>query len=259
MKVVILAGGLGTRISEETKIKPKPMVEIGGMPILWHIMKIYSSYGYNEFIICLGYKGNVIKEFFSQYMLQKSDVTYNFTKETIEFTIHRNEVENWKVTLVETGEHSMTGGRVGRVKPYINDETFMLTYGDGLADIDIRMLVNSHKQHGKYATLTAVQPEGRFGSLDISSTNEINKFIEKPQGDGHWINGGFFVLEPEVFEYIEGDDSVFETDVLPKLAEENQLMSFKHQGFWKPMDTLRDRNQLDELWNTGNPPWKKWS
>lgn len=259
MKVVILAGGFGTRLSEETKVKPKPMVEIGDMPILWHIMKIYSSYGFNEFIICLGYKGHIIKEYFSQYMLKHADVTFDMSNDSYQLNVHRNKVEPWKVTLVETGDNSMTGGRVGRVKPYLNGEAFMLTYGDGVSDVDIAQLVKFHQQHGKMVTLTAVQPEGRFGALDITDTNSINNFMEKPQGDGNWINAGFFVLEPEVFDYISGDSCVFETDVLPKLAQDQQLMAFKHQGFWKPMDTIHDRNKLEEMWSKGNPPWRKWS
>ncbi|ARK29742.1 glucose-1-phosphate cytidylyltransferase [Halalkalibacter krulwichiae] len=256
MKVVILAGGYGTRLSEETKVKPKPMVEIGGMPILWHIMKIYSSYGYRDFVICLGYKGHAIKEFFTQYMLKTADVTINLSDN--QMIIHNKKVEPWKVTLVETGVESMTGGRVARIKPYLDNETFMLTYGDGLSDVNVNKLVAFHKSHGKTATLTAVQPDGRFGSLEIDPINKIRKFEEKPQGDGNWINGGFFVLEPEVFRHIPSDSTVFETDVLPSLAEQDELMAFKHQGFWKPMDTIHDRNTLEELWTKGNPPWRKW-
>ncbi len=259
MKVVILAGGYGTRLSEETKVKPKPLVEIGDMPILWHIMKIYSTYGYNDFVICLGYKGYMIKEFFKDYLLKKADVTFDFSGDQEQIRIHKENIEPWKVTLVETGEKSMTGGRLARVKPYLNNDTFMLTYGDGLSDVNIAKLVKFHKNHGKWATLTAVQPEGRFGSLDLTSENQINKFIEKPRGDGNWINGGFFVLEPNVFDYIHGDASVFETDVLPKLARDQQLMAYKHHQFWKPMDTLNDRNNLEKLWKDGNPPWKKWT
>lgn len=258
MKVVILAGGFGTRISEETKIKPKQMVEIGDMPILWHIMKIYSAYGFNEFVICLGYKGHMIKDFFAQYMLKKADVTFDLSGDSSKYEIHRKNVEPWKVTLVETGAKSMTGGRVARVKPYLNNETFMLTYGDGLSDVNIKKLVEFHRSHGKWATLTAVQPDGRFGSLQINRSNQINSFIEKPQGDGNWINGGFFVLEPQVLDYIDQDSCVFETDVLPKLSGDEQLMAYKHQNFWKPMDTLHDRNTLESLWKTGNPPWRKW-
>ncbi|GAE33085.1 glucose-1-phosphate cytidylyltransferase [Halalkalibacter akibai] len=258
MKVVILAGGFGTRLSEETRLKPKPMVEIGDMPILWHIMKIYSTYGFNEFVICLGYKGHMIKEFFSQYLIKKADVTFDL-KEENEMEIHRKNVEPWKVTLVETGPDSMTGGRLLRVKPYLNNETFMLTYGDGLSNVKISDLVRFHKSHGKLATLTAVQPDGRFGSLDIAKEMNIRRFQEKPQGDGHWVNGGFFVLEPAVLDYLTGDACVFETDALPKLAEDQQLMAYKHQGFWKPMDTLNDRNKLEELWKQGNPPWRMWS
>lgn len=259
MKVVILAGGYGTRLSEETKVKPKPMVEIGGMPILWHIMKIYSFYGFNEFVICLGYKGHIIKDFFATYLMNHSDITFDLTEDKDQLVIHRKHVEPWKVTLVETGEHSMTGGRVARVKPYLNDQSFMLTYGDGLSDVNIEQLVKFHKQHKKAATLTAVQPEGRFGAINISSIDQIQTFEEKPQGDGNWINGGFFVLEPSVLDYISNDTCVFETDVLPRLAEDQKLMAFKHDGFWKPMDTLNDRNKLQALWEKGSPPWRKWS
>ncbi|MFP7298720.1 glucose-1-phosphate cytidylyltransferase [Neobacillus niacini] len=258
MKVVILAGGFGTRLSEETILKPKPLVEIGNMPILWHIMKIYSSYGFNEFIICLGYKGRMIKEYFMNYSLSQADVTIDLSKETQSFVIEKNFIEPWKITFVETGLETMTGGRVKRIQPYIGNQTFMLTYGDGLSNVDILALVEFHKSHRKMATLTAVQPEGRFGSLEIDANNTINNFIEKPQGDGNWVNGGFFVLEPSVFDYIDGDQSVFETDVLPKIAKGNQLVAHKHRGFWKPMDSLNDRKQLESLWNTGNPPWKVW-
>ncbi|WML39504.1 glucose-1-phosphate cytidylyltransferase [Neobacillus sp. OS1-2] len=258
MKIVILAGGFGTRLSEETLKKPKPLVEIGSMPILWHIMKIYSSYGFNDFIICLGYKGQMIKEYFMEYTLNQADVTIDLSNESKSFEIKRKNIEPWKITLVETGLDTMTGGRVKRIQPYIEDQTFMLTYGDGLSNVNILELLEFHKLHGKMATVTAVQPEGRFGSLAISENNTIKEFIEKPQGDGNWINGGFFVLEPAVFHFISGDSSVFETDVLPKVAGEQQLVAYKHHGFWKPMDSLNDRNQLDNLWKTGNPPWKVW-
>lgn len=258
MKVVILAGGYGSRLSEETKVKPKPMVEVGGMPILWHIMKIYSTHGFNEFVICLGYRGHVIKEFFSRYLLNQSDVTFQYYEDSYHLEFHTKNIEPWKVTLVDTGTHSMTGGRLGRIRSYLNDETFMLTYGDGVSDVDISQLVEFHKKHRKWATLTAVQPTGRFGSLDITSNNTVNKFVEKPHGDGGWINGGFFVLEPKVFDYILDDSCVFETDTLSELAGINQLMAFHHQGFWKPMDTVHDRNELEGLWETGNAPWKKW-
>ncbi|SNZ06196.1 glucose-1-phosphate cytidylyltransferase [Persephonella hydrogeniphila] len=255
MKVVILAGGFGTRLSEETDIKPKPMVEIGGKPILWHIMKIYSAYGFNDFIICLGYKGYVIKEYFANYFLHMSDVTIDLKNNQME--IHNVKTEPWKVTLIDTGLNTMTGGRIKRIQPYIENETFMLTYGDGVGNINIRELLEFHKKHGKYATLTAVQPSGRFGALDLND-NEVKAFKEKPKGDGAWINGGFFVLEPKIFDYIEGDETVWERDPLENLAKDGQLMAYKHTGFWKPMDTLRDKRELETLWQSGNPPWKVW-
>ncbi|WP_078555143.1 glucose-1-phosphate cytidylyltransferase [Bacillus alkalicellulosilyticus] len=258
MKVVILAGGYGTRISEETQTKPKPMVEIGGKPILWHIMKIYSSYGFNEFIICLGYKAHVIKDYFASYLLHRADVTFEYTESKSQMTIHQADVESWKVTLVDTGDHSMTGGRIGRIKPFVQNEPFLATYGDGVSDVNIPELVKHHKKHQKLATLTAVQPSGRFGALDITKDQKVDHFIEKPTGDGSWVNGGFFVLEPKVFDYIEDDESVFETDVLPVLSQQGELLAYKHTGFWKPMDTLNDRNQLEKIWNSGNAPWKKW-
>ncbi len=256
MKVVILAGGFGTRLSEETQIKPKPLVEIGGKPILWHIMKIYSAYGFNEFIICLGYKGYMIKEFFANYYLHMTDVTIDFSANVIHY--HRSKCEPWKVTLVDTGLHTQTGGRIKRVSPYIGNETFMLTYGDGVSDVDIKKLVEFHRSHGKYCTITAVKPPGRYGVLNISKDNLVKKFKEKPKGDGAWINGGFYVLEPEIFEYIEGDNTPWEAEPLTKLAEDGQLMAYKHEGFWQCMDTLRDKNYLESLWNSGNPPWKVW-
>ena len=256
MKVVILAGGFGTRLSEETHLKPKPMVEIGGKPILWHIMKIYSSYGFNEFVICLGYKGYVIKEYFSNYFLHQSDVTFNMKDNQME--IHNTHAEDWKVTLVDTGLHTMTGGRVKRVKKYINNETFMLTYGDGVGSVDIAALVKEHKEKGKKLTVTAVQPSGRFGALNLSDSNEVHSFMEKPKGDGAWINGGFFVCEPEVIDYIEDETTVFEKYPLENLAKDNEMIAFKHQGFWKPMDTLRDKKELESLWASGKAPWKKW-
>ncbi len=256
MKVVILAGGFGTRLSEETDIKPKPMVEVGGRPMLWHIMKIYSTYGFNDFVVCLGYKGYVIKEYFANYFLHMSDVTINLKDNNIE--IHSVKAEPWKVTLVDTGLDTMTGGRIKRIRNYIKDETFMLTYGDGVADINIKKLIEFHKKHGKYATVTAVQPSGRFGALDIEREKVIS-FKEKPKGDGTWINGGFFVLEPEIFEYIEGDDTIWEKEPLENLARDGQLMAFKHEGFWKAMDTLRDKRELEALWQSGNPPWKVWN
>lgn len=256
MKVLILAGGLGSRLSEETELKPKPMVQIGGRPILWHIMKIYSHYGYNEFVVLLGYKGYVIKEFFANYFLHQSDVTINMVENNM--TIHNNSTEPWVVTLIDTGDNSMTGGRVKRAKPYINNEPFMLTYGDGVADIDIPKLLDFHKKHGKAITMTSVQPDGRFGSLQISENDSVEKFIEKPQGDGNWINGGFFVCEPKVLDYIDNDATIFEREPLENLAKDNELFAFKHHGFWKPMDTLRDKDYLNQLWNNNQARWKIW-
>lgn len=255
MKVVILAGGLGTRLSEETVLRPKPMVEIGGKPILWHIMKIYSHYGFNDFVICLGFKGYMIKEYFSNYFLHMSDVTFDMTTNSME--VHQKNVEPWRVTLVDTGAESMTGGRVKRVAPYI-DGTFMLTYGDGVANVDIAALVAFHKAHGKEATVTSTQPSGRFGALNMDGAGNVHSFQEKPAGDGSWINGGFFVLEPSVLDRITGDSTVFEKDPLEGLASEGQLVACKHQGFWQPMDTLRDKQQLEELWSGGSAPWKVW-
>ncbi|MDS3859257.1 glucose-1-phosphate cytidylyltransferase [Thermosynechococcaceae cyanobacterium BACA0444] len=257
MKAVILAGGLGTRISEETHLKPKPMVEIGGRPILWHILKIYSNFGIDDFIICCGYKGYVIKEYFANYFLHMSDVTFHMDLNYME--VHRKKAEKWKVTLVDTGDSSMTGGRLKRVQSYVGHETFCFTYGDGLANIDIRELVNFHHQHGRWATLTAVQPPGRYGALQLDEQDGITGFQEKPQGDGGWINGGFFVLEPQVFDLIEGDATVWEQQPLKTLAEKGQLAAYKHQGFWQPMDTLRDKNHLEDLWQTWKAPWKVWS
>ncbi len=256
MKVLILAGGLGSRLSEETELKPKPMVQIGGRPILWHIMKIYSHYGYNEFVVLLGYKGYVIKEFFANYFLHQSDVTINMVENNM--TIHNNSTEPWVVTLIDTGDNSMTGGRVKRAKPYLNNEPFMLTYGDGVADIDIPKLLDFHKKHGKAITMTSVQPDGRFGSLQISENDSVEKFIEKPQGDGNWINGGFFVCEPKVLDYIDNDATIFEREPLENLAKDNELFAFKHHGFWKPMDTLRDKDYLNQLWNNNQAKWKIW-
>ena len=256
MKAVILAGGLGTRLSEETSIKPKPMVEIGGMPILWHIMKMYSHHGINDFVICCGYKGYVIKEYFANYFLHQSDVTFDMRSNIMD--VHHKRAEPWTVTLVDTGENSMTGGRLGRVRKYIeNDEMFCFTYGDGVGDIDIGASIAFHKQHGKAATLTATYPPGRFGALDIREGKVLN-FKEKPKGDGAMINGGFFVLSPKVLGYLGGDDTVWEQAPLQGLAEDGQLMAFEHQGFWQPMDTLRDKHLLEELWATGKAPWKKW-
>lgn len=257
MKVVILAGGYGTRISEETHLKPKPMIEIGDKPILWHIMNYYSQYGFREFIICLGYKGDVIKQYFAHYYLYGSDVTFDFGNKTNEVTIHSRSLDPWKVTLVDTGQDTMTGGRLKKVQKYIGDEPFMLTYGDGLCDLDIGKLVEFHKAHGKWATVTATQPTGRFGALEISSGNEVLGFKEKPQGDGGWVNSGFFVLQPDVFAYIEGAATVWEKEPLEFIAKTGQLRAFHHTGFWHPMDTLRDKNYLEELWQTGKAPWKR--
>jgi len=256
MKVVILAGGLGTRLSEETDIRPKPMVEIGGKPILWHIMKIYSHFGFNEFVICAGYKSHYIKEYFMNYALQKSSVTFDFEKGTT--TYHDSEIEPWKVTIVDTGLESMTGGRIRRIEKYIGNNTFMLTYGDGVADIDIKALLASHKASGKAATLTAVKPVGRFGVIDINTDNSISKFHEKPTDGGVWINGGFFVCEPEIFKLLKSDAEVWEKEPLESLANSNKLNSYKHNGFWRPMDTLKDKNDLNVMWDLGQPDWKTW-
>jgi len=257
LKTVILAGGLGSRLSEETILKPKPMVEIGGKPILWHIMKIYSSYGFNDFVILCGYKGYMIKEYFANYYRHMSDMTVDMKTNTI--IHHKNNAEPWKVTLVDTGLHTMTGGRIKRVKDYIDDETFMLTYGDGVSDVNISELVDYHKKHSKAITMTAVQPEGRFGSLQIDEYEKVKSFQEKPKDDGSWINAGFFVCEPKVLDYISNDDKViFERDPLENLARDNELYTFKHRGFWKPMDTLRDKTQLEEMIDLGIAPWKKW-
>lgn len=260
MKVVILAGGLGTRISEESVVRPKPMVEIGGRPVLWHIMKHYTHYGYNEFIVCCGYKGHMIKEYFADYYMHSSDVTFDFQHGN-RLEIHNNIAEPWKVTLVDTGEKSMTGGRIKRIQKYIPEgEPFMLTYGDGVSDIDISELVQFHRGHGKHATVTAVQPGGRFGVMNIDEgSNVVKSFEEKPKDDGNWISGGFFVLEYAVFDYICSDDMViFEQDVMPEIARNNQMVAYRHKGFWQPMDTLRDKNLLEKLWETGKAPWKTW-
>lgn len=256
MKVVILAGGYGTRLSEETDIKPKPMIEIGGKPILWHIMKLYSSYGYNDFIICCGYKGYVIKEYFINYYNHQNDFTINLSNGDID--IHNRKSEPWKVTLVDTGANTMTGGRLKRVKDYIGDETFMLTYGDGVSNVNINELVKYHKKNNKLATITAIQPPGRFGALNINSSNNVDEFIEKPAGDGAWINGGFFVLEPKAIDYINDDSTVWEQEPLKQLASEGALSAYKHTGFWKPMDTLRDKLELEDLWKSKEAPWKLW-
>jgi glucose-1-phosphate cytidylyltransferase len=258
VKVLILAGGFGTRISEETHLKPKPLIEIGDKPILWHIMKLYSSYGYNEFIICLGYKSHVIKEYFSKYFLNSSDITFDFRVGN-ECIIHQHSVEPWKVTLVDTGLNTMTGGRIKRVQDYVGDEPFMLTYGDGVSNVNIQKLVEFHRSHGKLATLTTTQPEGRFGVLSLSSNHQVKKFQEKIKGDGGWINAGFFVLQPEVFNYLmNGDQTIFEKEPLENLAKDGQLMAFKHKGFWYPMDTLRDKKYLQEMWESNQAPWKIW-
>lgn len=257
MKAVILAGGFGTRISEETNLKPKPMIEIGGKPIIWHIMKIYSYYGINDFIICLGYKGYVIKEYFFNYYKHMSDLTIDLSDNNIK--IHNNYSESWKITLVNTGEDSMTGGRIKRISEYVKDEDFFcLTYGDGLSNVNIAESINFHKKHQKLATVTAVQPSGRFGALEIEN-NKITKFQEKPKGDGGYINGGFFILSPKAISYIkDGDKTIWEQSPLQNLAIDQELMAFKHDGFWQPMDTLRDKNYLDELWSSKNAPWKIW-
>lgn len=255
-KAVILAGGLGTRISEESHLRPKPMIEIGGKPILWHIMKIYSAHGINDFIICLGYKGYVVKEYFANYFLHMSDVTFDMALNRME--VHEHHAEPWRVTLVDTGENSMTGGRLRRVRDYIGDETFCFTYGDGVSDLDIGKTLLQHRQSGKVATVTAIQPPGRYGALDISG-QMVQKFQEKPAGDGAWINGGFFVLQPEIFDYLHSDDDSFEAAPLMQLAAEGQLDAYQHTGFWQAMDTLRDKNQLEALWRSGQAPWKIWS
>lgn len=255
MKAVILAGGLGTRLSEETVVKPKPMVEIGGKTILWHIMKIYSSHGINDFVICLGYKGYLIKEFFANYFLHVSDVTFDLKNNKVE--IHQNNSEPWKVTLVETGEETMTGGRLKRVAEYLGDEDFCFTYGDGVSTVNISKLISFHREQGRLATVTAVQPPGRFGVLDFNE-NKVQGFKEKPQGDGAWINGGFFVLSPKVIQYIENEKTVWEQEPMNKLASIGQLSAFIHDGFWQPMDTLRDKTLLEELWNKNKAPWKIW-
>ncbi len=254
MKAVILAGGLGTRISEESVSRPKPMIEVGGMPILWHILKMYSHHGINDFVVCCGYKGYVIKEYFANYFLHMSDVTIDMSANAIE--VHHKKAEPWKVTLVNTGENTQTGGRLKRVAEYIESD-FCMTYGDGVGSVDLTKLIDFHKQHGKLATMTAVQPPGRFGALEIEGT-QINAFLEKPQGDGGWINGGFFVLNPRVLDLIDSDQTLWEKQPLENLAQQGQLQSFFHSGFWQPMDTLRDKNHLEELWASGNAPWKVW-
>jgi len=255
MKAVILAGGLGSRLSEETSIKPKPMVEIGGKPMLWHIMKSYSAHGINDFIVCLGYRGYVIKEWFANYALHSSDVTFDLREGSME--VHHSTTEPWRVTLVETGEATMTGGRLLRVFPYIGEETFCLTYGDGLSDLDLTALVEFHRGHGRMATVTAVLPPGRFGALDLDG-DHVRGFQEKPKGDGAWMNGGFFVLEPGVGRYLDGDATVWEQEPMRGLSADGELAAFRHVGFWQAMDTLRERNQLEALWASSEAPWRKW-
>jgi glucose-1-phosphate cytidylyltransferase len=257
MKAVILAGGLGTRISEETSTKPKPMIEIGSKPILWHIMKSYSAHGVNDFIICCGYKGYVIKEYFANYFLHMSDVTFHMEANKME--VHQNNAEPWSVTLIDTGEDTMTGGRLKRVYDYIkDDEAFCFTYGDGIGDINITNLIKYHGMHGKLATLTAVRPPGRYGALKIIDDDIVSNFQEKPDGDGSWINGGFFVLSPEVVKYIENDNTTWENEPLVSIATSGQLVAYKHEGFWQPMDTLREKNMLNNLWDSGKAPWRVW-
>jgi len=255
VKAVILAGGYGTGLSEETSVRPKPMVEIGAKPILWHIMKIFSAYGIHEFIICCGYKGHMIKQYFSQYFLEVSDITFDMKENKM--NVHTNGSDPWKVTLVDTGEKTMTGGRLKRVKDYIDNETFCFTYGDGLSDVDIKALIEFHKKQKTHATLTAVQPPGRFGILSLEKDKVVN-FREKPHGDGAWINGGYFVLEPAVLDYIDNDASVWEQEPLMRLAQDSMLSAYRHEGFWHPMDTLRDKHVLEEMWENGKAPWKKW-
>jgi len=254
MKVVILAGGRGTRISEETELLPKPMIQIGGKPILWHIMKSYSHFGFNDFIICLGYKGYAIKEYFANYFLHSSDLTFDLSTNSMK--VLGSKAEPWKVTLIDTGLETMTGGRIKRIEKHVEGKTFLLTYGDGIGSVDINKLIKFHKKHGKYATVTAVQLEGRFGALNIEKREDVSSFIEKPRGDGAWISGGFFVLEPDIFKYIRGDYVIWEKDSLEKLAKDDQLKAYKHNGFWKCMDTIRDKIELEQLWSTGNAPWK---
>lgn len=257
MKSVILAGGLGTRLSEETSLRPKPMIEVGGKPIIWHIMKMYSTFGLCDFIICCGYKGYVIKEYFANYFLHSSDVTFDLKNNKME--VHHQNAESWRVTLIDTGEATQTGGRLKRVKDYLRpDEPFCFTYGDGVSDVDLAALVDFHKKHGKLATLTAVQPPGRFGALELAGET-IRKFKEKPQGDGNWINGGFFVLSPKVLDLIEGDETIWEREPMETIARMDEFRAYKHNGYWQSMDTLRDRNVLESLWASGHAPWKLWS
>lgn len=258
MKVVILAGGFGTRITEESHLKPKPMIEIGGMPILWHIMKSYSAHGYNEFVICCGYKQHVIKDFFNEYFIHNSDITFDFTSSTNKMKVHKNFSEQWKVTVVDTGLNTMTGGRIKRVKPYIGDEPFMMTYGDGVCDIDLNKLEEFHRSHGKLATMTVVNAGQRFGVINMDKSGQVTSFREKKNIDGIPINGGYMVLDPKVLDYIDGDSTIFERDPLERLVADEQLMAFRHDGFWQCMDTLKDKEGLEAIWNSGEAPWKKW-
>lgn len=257
MKVVILAGGLGTRLSEETDIRPKPMVEIGGRPILWHVMKTYSHYGYNDFIVCLGYKGYYVKDYFHNYYMHEADVTIDLGSN--EYTYHRSKAEPWRVSLIDTGQNTMTGGRIRRIRDHVDKETFMLTYGDGVGDIHIPTLLEFHRKNGLQATVTSVQLSGRFGSIVMDDSGRVSSFYEKPKGDGAWINGGFFVLEPGIFDYIADDSVIWERSPLEALAREHQLIAYKHHGFWRPMDTIRDKIELEELWRAGMAPWKIWN
>ncbi len=256
MRAVILAGGLGTRLAEETSVRPKPMVEIGGKPVLWHLMKLYSHHGVNDFVICLGYRGYVIKEYFANYFLHTSDVTFDLAENRME--VRHRHCEPWRVTLVDTGEHTQTGGRLRRVREYVGDDTFCFTYGDGLSDVDVSSLIRFHREQRRLATVTAVQPPGRFGALDIAGAR-IMRFEEKPQGDGAWVNGGFFVLEPDAVDYVSDDATVWEREPVERLARDAQLSAYTHRGFWQPMDTLRDRTLLEGLWQSGRAPWKVWS
>lgn len=256
MRAVLLAGGYGTRISEESHLRPKPMIEIGGKPILWHIMKIFSAYGVRDFIVCCGYKGYVIKEYFANYFLHMADATFDLCHNRME--VHQNYAEPWKVTLVDTGLGTMTGGRLRRVREYLNGERFCMTYGDGVSDVNIASLVKFHESHGRRATLTAVQPSARFGALDLEGSS-VRSFMEKPKGDGRWINGGFFILEPSIFNYLDSDQDIWEQEPLQRLSHDGELVAYRHEGFWGAMDTLRDKNQLEELWASGRAPWKVWS
>ena len=257
MKVVILAGGLGTRLAEETQVKPKPMAEVGGRPLLWHVMKIYGHYGYDEFVVCLGYKGYLVKEYFANYFLHNSTVTFDLCEQRMD--VHDGHVEPWRVTLADTGDDTQTGGRLKRVAPYLGEGTFMLTYGDGVADVDVGALLAFHREHGRLATVTAVQPLGRFGALELDDGDDgVTAFREKPAGDGAWVNGGFFVLEPAVLDYIDGDETLFERGPLERLAADGELHAYRHRGFWQPMDVLRDKHLLERLWDEGRAPWKVW-